>query len=87
MLYTIVKCYHYMGNYIIVMKIIRFSYEDNRSKNIFDKIDREKSSKEVLTEEEYVQYIRVLSAKSNSSGSAEDREEFLQAESFKKVQQ
>lgn len=64
-----------MENDIIVIKIIRFSYKGNESKNIFDKIDGEKSSKDVLTEEEYGQDIEVLmtykmmSTKSNSSGS------------------
>ncbi|CAM4182717.1 DUF3600 domain-containing protein [Bacillus manliponensis] len=59
----------------------------------FDQLNGEKSSKEVLTEDEYVWYIKALMtyetmlAKSGSSGSVdvnklsvEDREEFLEAE-------
>ncbi|WP_369899906.1 DUF3600 domain-containing protein [Bacillus manliponensis] len=59
----------------------------------FDQLNGEKSSKEVLTEDEYVRYIKALMthqtmlAKSGSSGSVdvnklsvEDREEFLEAE-------
>lgn len=61
----------------------------------FDQLNGEKSSKNVLTEDEYVRYIEALmtyetmQAKSGSSGSVdvdklseEDREKFLEAERF-----